>query len=153
MKVFETLTIFIIISISIIVKTYAARFYLSAMGTPKCLFKKKILPSQNIVIVQLGINGSAKHVTHKTVKCGEKVTDTGYFDSTTINSGKIYVNYFYKKLGGTLTYKIPDDCQTPGGYAFTRRSYICNFKSHNDLLNEEFCSRFFGFVTGCYSSY
>uniref|UniRef100_A0A0N5C2M8 Uncharacterized protein n=1 Tax=Strongyloides papillosus TaxID=174720 RepID=A0A0N5C2M8_STREA len=156
MRVFKTLTVFIIISISIIVKIYATQFYLSATGTPKCLFKTAP-SSEERVKVQLGINGSDRRFQHKIGTCGESITVKGPFDSSVINSGKIYVNYThtYKKIIKKVTYKIPDDCQTSGGYGSRRRSnnYYCNLKSYNDLLNEQFCNRFFGFITGCFTLY
>uniref|UniRef100_A0A0N5BGQ8 CUB domain-containing protein n=1 Tax=Strongyloides papillosus TaxID=174720 RepID=A0A0N5BGQ8_STREA len=121
-------------------------------GTPRCFRIKGKTQKENVT----ALLRSRKHPNFKksvTGSCGEKISIHAYTSTEIIDANEIYVNYTYKRDNITLTYKIPGDCQTPGGYGSRRRYYICNFKSYNDLLNEEFCSRFFGFITGCYTSY
>uniref|UniRef100_A0A0N5B7T7 Uncharacterized protein n=1 Tax=Strongyloides papillosus TaxID=174720 RepID=A0A0N5B7T7_STREA len=131
MKVFRTLTVFMIISISNIVKSNAGigRINLEIRGTPKCFH----LWGEELSFIGKEINVTAalldtthrKIFFHKTGECDKQITITGNFPDDVIKKKEAqYVGYYYGDQVKIILKKFPEDCKSK--YDGKSSDYTCD---------------------------
>uniref|UniRef100_A0A0N5BL43 Uncharacterized protein n=1 Tax=Strongyloides papillosus TaxID=174720 RepID=A0A0N5BL43_STREA len=131
MKVFEILTVFIIISISYIVRICAKTVQLTVHGTPIC--RHKYSPPEKIsnenVTAKLKHNKFSAPLKSKSLPCDKKITLSANVQYSNIRDKAFYVTYTYSNSSTNFTEIIPTDCKKDNVY--NGPNYICDFGELN----------------------
>uniref|UniRef100_A0A0N5B7T1 Uncharacterized protein n=1 Tax=Strongyloides papillosus TaxID=174720 RepID=A0A0N5B7T1_STREA len=140
MKVSKTLTVFIIILISTIVKIYTVLVQLRVYATPICPGGKLEFDTENVTAqIRKDKDEAPKNETKGL--CGRRISVFAKVPNGTFQKNKFYANYTWITSNKNITKRIPKDCKQKDNYIQQNLDktfyFFCDFGYLNPIVTED----------------